>query len=96
MVEINLIYKMKNGKKNEFLELINSLGIPQAVRNENGCIKYEFTVSEDKDEIYLNELWESDEALDCHKQQEHLTPARRGSVPPHLVSIVYGVDYQGI
>lgn len=72
MVEINLIYKMKSGKKHEFLELINSLGIPQAVRNENGCIKYEFNVSEDKDEIYLNELWESNEALDSHKQQEHL------------------------
>ena len=25
-----------------------------------------------------------------------LAAARRGSVPPHLVSIVYGVDYQGI
>ncbi len=25
-----------------------------------------------------------------------LTPARKGSVPPHLVIIVYGVDYQGI
>lgn len=72
MVEINLIYKMKSGKKNEFFELINSLAIPQAVRNENGCIKYEFTVSKDKDEIYLNELWESDETLDSHKQQEHL------------------------
>ena len=25
-----------------------------------------------------------------------LTAARKGSVPPHLVSIVYSVDYQGI
>ena len=25
-----------------------------------------------------------------------LTAARKGSVPPHLVFIVYGVDYQGI
>ena len=25
-----------------------------------------------------------------------LTAARRGSVPPHLVFIVYSVDYQGI
>jgi len=25
-----------------------------------------------------------------------LTPARKGSDPPHLVIIVYSVDYQGI
>ena len=29
--------------------------------------------------------------LDVYKRQ-----ARKGSIPPHLVIIVYGVDYQGI
>ena len=35
--------------------------------------------------------------LDVYKRQLIvLTAARRGSDPPHLVSIVYSVDYQGI
>lgn len=58
--------------KHKFMETVESLGIPQATRNEKGCLKYVFEISSDKDEVYLHELWENEECLDTHKTQPHL------------------------
>ena len=71
MFEINIIYKMQPETKHKFMETIEALGIPQATRNEIGCIKYDFEVSADKDEVYLHELWEKEECLESHKIQPH-------------------------
>ncbi len=71
MIEINITYKMQPETKHKFMETIEALGIPQATRNENGCMKYDFEISADKDEIYLHELWEKEECLDSHKTQPH-------------------------
>lgn len=72
MIEIFITYKLQPDMKHKFMETVESLGIPQATRNENGCLKYDFEVSEDKDEVYLHELWENEECLDSHKTQPHL------------------------
>ena len=72
MIEIKITYKLKPEMKNKFMETVESLGIPQATRAEAGCLKYDFEVSADKDEVYLFELWENEECLDSHKKQPHL------------------------
>ena len=72
MIEIKITYKFSDEKKNKFMDTVESLGIPQATRNEKGCLKYDFEVSADKDEVYLHELWENEECLDSHKKQPHL------------------------
>lgn len=72
MIEIKITYKMQPDKKHKFMETIEKLGIPQATRNEKGCLKYDFEVSSDKDEVYLHELWENEECLESHKNQPHL------------------------
>lgn len=72
MIEIKIVYKLPVGKKNEFMSTVEKLGIPQATRNENGCLKYDFEVSADNEEVYLHELWENEECLDSHKRQPHL------------------------
>ena len=71
MLTMNLYYQMKEGKKNEFIDKVYSLGIPHATQEENGCIAYNFYVSPDKDEILLVEKWESADCLPSHTQQEH-------------------------
>lgn len=71
MLTMNLYYEMKPGKKQEFLDKIYSLGIPQTTQKEDGCIAYDFYASADKDVVLLIEKWESDDCLPSHTQQEH-------------------------
>lgn len=72
MIEIKITYKLQPEMKHKFMETVESLGIPQATRNEKGCLKYDFEVSADKVEVYLNKLWENEECLESHKTQPHL------------------------
>lgn len=62
---------MKPGTKQEFLDKIYSLGIPQATQKEKGCIAYDFYASADKDIVLLIEKWEDAACLEPHKTQEH-------------------------
>lgn len=71
MLTMNLYYEMKAGTKQEFLDKIYALGIPQATKQEEGCIGYDFYASADKDIILLVEKWESGDCLPNHTQQEH-------------------------
>lgn len=71
MLTMNLYYQMKPGTKNEFLDKIYSLGIPQATQNEKGCIAYDFYASADKDVVLLIEKWECSDCLTSHTEQEH-------------------------
>ena len=71
MITMNLYYEMKPDTKNEFLEKIYALGIPEATQKENGCIAYDFFASADKDIVLLVEKWESPDFLPSHTQQEH-------------------------
>ena len=72
MIEIKITYILQPEMKHKFMETVESLGIPQATRAEKGCLKYDFEVSANKDEVYLHELWENEESLDSHKKQPHL------------------------
>lgn len=71
MLTMNLYYEMKPDTKQEFLDKIYSLGIPQATQQENGCIAYDFFASPDKDMVLLVEKWENADCLPSHTQQEH-------------------------
>ena len=72
MIEIKITYKLPPESKHKFMETIETLGIPKATRAEKGCLKYDFEVSTDKDEVYLFELWENESCLNSHKTQPHL------------------------
>lgn len=71
MITMNLYYQMKPGTKQEFLEKIYALGIPQATQKETGCLGYDFYASADKDVVLLVEKWENADCLPSHKEQEH-------------------------
>lgn len=71
MLTMNLYYEMKPGTKQEFLDKVYSMEIPQKTQKEKGCIAYDFFASADKDIVLLIEKWENADCLPAHTQQEH-------------------------
>lgn len=72
MIVLNVTYKCKSGKRNEFLETIKREGIDASSRAEAGNIKYDYYLSDaDADELFLLEKWQDVEALTEHGTQAH-------------------------
>ena len=68
-----VVQTAKEGCREKFVEELNSLGVTDAVRAEDGCIKYDFYYSENNpDEILLVEIWESQKHQQVHLTQPHI------------------------
>lgn len=77
MYRIYVIFKCFPGKREAFIEKVQSEGIVSAVRQEDGCIQYDYYFSEkDKNELLLIEAWETKEAQQIHIQQPHMARLR--------------------
>lgn len=77
-------------KREAFIEKVKKTGILDAIRAENGCIKYDYYLSEkDPDEILLIEQWESKNHQQIHINQPHMARLRelKGE---YIVSTVLG------
>ncbi len=46
MIVLNVYYKAKPGKREEFYKLVNNERIPEKSRKEEGNLKYEYFISE--------------------------------------------------
>lgn len=65
------------GKREAYVEKMKSEGILDAIRREDGCIKYDYYLSEkDPNEILLIEQWESKEHQQIHITQPHMDSMR--------------------
>lgn len=65
-------YKMKPGKRAEFIQKIIENKIAELSRAEAGNSKYEYICpAEDKDILRLNEIWADKTAQQGHTQMEH-------------------------
>ena len=74
---IYVVYTAKDGMREAFLEAITKEGIPEAVRAEDGCIRYDYYLPLDsKNDILLIEEWESEEKQQIHIAQPHMTRLR--------------------
>ena len=77
-------------KREAFIERVKETGILDAIRAENGCIKYDYYLSEkDPNEILLIEQWESKNHQQIHINQPHMARLRelKGE---YIVSTVLG------
>ena len=84
MYTIYVVFKCVPGKREEYIERLKSEGIVDAVRKEDGCIRYDYYFSEkDKDEILLIEAWESKHHQEIHIEQPHM--ARLRELKPEFV-----------
>ena len=84
MIVLNVTYKCRAGRREEYREIIRSEGIDAASRSEEGNFKYDFYYStENPDDVLLVEFWKNDEALDAHRQQPHF--AKLGEIQKDFV-----------
>ena len=73
MYFLNVTFHTKENKREAYLAKIKELGIDEKVRNEKGCIKYDYYFSDaDKNEMLLVEMWETKEDQQIHIEQEHM------------------------
>ena len=84
MIVLNVTYKCKPDKREEFLKMIMAEGIDAASRAEAGNIKYDYYRSvNDCDELLLVEKWQDAEALTMHGKQPHF--ARLGEIKAEFI-----------
>ena len=69
MITAIIRYKGSNGSSKKFMEEMISSGIVDEIRNEEGCLHYEYLLPIDDDEcVVLVDSWKDQEALDKHHQ----------------------------
>lgn len=90
MYTIYVVFKCVEGKREEYIERLKSEGIVDEVRKEEGCIRYDYYLSEkDPDEILLIEAWESKKHQEIHIEQPHMAKLRELK-PEFVVSTKLG------
>lgn len=73
MLGLNVTYRMKPGKREEFLAQVTAQGILAAIRAEEGCLGYRYFCSvEDPDQLLLVERWTDEQAQATHMGQPHM------------------------
>ena len=84
MIVLNVTYRCKPGKREEFLGTIMAEGIDAASRAEEGNVKYDYYLSLDNDdEILLLEKWRDADAVSVHQGQAHFK--RHGELKAEFV-----------
>ncbi len=77
MYTIYVVFDCFEGKREQFIEKLYAEGIVDAVRKEDGCIRYDYYYSEkNTNEIMLIEAWESKTHQQIHIEQPHMARLR--------------------
>ena len=67
MITVNLYYKGINGNARAFVDEMESSGIADAIRAEEGNLRYEyFQPLRDPETVLLIDSWSDQEAIDVH------------------------------
>ena len=67
MITVNLYYKGQNGSARRFAEEMEKSGIADAVRAEDGNLRYEYFIPmNDSETILLIDAWKDQAAIDAH------------------------------
>lgn len=77
MYTIYVKFDCHSGKREAFIQTMKDTGILSAIRAEDGCIRYDYYLSDkDPDEILLIEQWASKEHQQVHLTQPHMAQMR--------------------
>ena len=64
-------------KREAFIKKVKETGVLEAIRAEDGCIKYDYYLSEkDPNELLLIEKWETQKHQQIHLEQPHMACLR--------------------
>ncbi len=77
MYTIYVNFICHEGKREAFVERMKAEGVLDAVRAEDGCIRYDYYYSEkNPNELLLIEAWETKEHQQVHIGQPHMATLR--------------------
>lgn len=66
-ITVNIYYSGENGNACKFAEEMTSSGVVEAIRAEDGNIRYDYFIPfEDKETILLIDSWKDQHSLDTH------------------------------
>ena len=72
MLHLHVLYTVVEGRRDEFYDLINQLGIASKSRTEEDNIKYDYYIPYGtENQIFLLEIWKTKEVFERHKQSDH-------------------------
>ena len=71
-------YLAKPGCRETFLRQLTTQGIIDAIRREDGCLRYDYFLSvQNEDEILLVEQWQTEEQQQAHLRTPHMDRLRQ-------------------
>lgn len=77
MYTIYVKFECLENKREAFIERVKAEGVLDAIRAEDGCIKYDYYLSEkDANELLLIEQWETKKHQQIHIEQPHMDTLR--------------------
>ncbi len=66
-------YTARPGQRDAFLQAVLQSGAAESIRQEDGCLRYDYFLSAERpEEILLVEEWASAEQQQTHLQQPHM------------------------
>jgi len=72
MLHLHVLYTVVEGRRDEFYDLINQLGITSKSRTEEDNIKYDYYIPYGtENQIFLLEIGKTKEGVERHKQSDH-------------------------
>ena len=78
MYTIYVAFKCFPQKREAFVKRVTDEGILDAIRAEDGCIRYDYYFAEkDPNELLLVEAWESQKHQQVHMEQPHMAKLRK-------------------
>ncbi len=90
MYTIYVVFDCYPGKREGFLKRVKDEGVLEAIRAENGCHRYDYYLSDEKEnEILLIEGWETKQHQQVHLTQPHMDTLR-GFKDDYIASTVLG------
>ena len=77
MYTIYVKFNCLPGKREEFVEAVKAAGVLDAIRAEDGCLRYDYYYSDsDETELLLIEAWETKRHQEIHISQPHMATLR--------------------
>ena len=77
-VILHVTFTCKPGMAQDLVRALKDSGLQQAVREEAGCIQYDYTIScEVPDTVVLLECWRDADALTVHSNQPRMKELNR-------------------
>ena len=77
-LKLHVTYTAKSGCREQFVRRIVTEGILTEIRNEAGCLGYDYYFSaQDENVVLLIERWESEAHVRVHLTQPHMAQLRK-------------------